>query len=244
MKKHFAILVLAAATCIPLTSFAQKTEVFLSLNSGLFSFAGPSAVRTSQINANYQISDPLSKSVTGYTNSTAGSLSGFSYGISSRIQQVTRGNFIVGAGIGYEDLRSKVLIDEVSASPTSETATGKSILSNRFVNASPYLGYRIKMKQVSLDLTAGLDVGYLLKSNEKGEAVTVSGQTITTNRERDWGINFDLRPKVQAAIMYQRFGVYAGYTLGLRNYYNEFDGGNFNAHSRMVRFGATYKIKG
>ncbi|GHB59817.1 outer membrane beta-barrel protein [Persicitalea jodogahamensis] len=246
MKKYLTILALILTAAFADSSLAQKTEVYISANSGLFSFTGPSASRTSQINTDYFLSAPLAREVTGYTNSVLGKLSGLSYGISSHIQRVSRGNFISGIGLSYEDLRSKVLIDKVivtnNIAPIPENAVGKTILSNRFVNISPYLGYRIKRDQISLDLAAGFDLGYLLRSYEEGKAETVSDRVATTSLEREWGINLDVRPKLQATVQYQRTGVFASYARGLSNYYNEYDGGDFKATSQMTRFGITYRV--
>lgn len=248
MKKLFTTLTLVLTAVFAGHSLAQKTEVYISVNSGLFSFTGPSASKTSQINTDYFLAAPLAKEVTGSTNSVLGKLPGFSYGVSGQIQRVSRDNFISGVSIAYEDLRSKVRIDKVliinNIVTISENAVGKAILSNQFLNLSPYLGYRIKINQISLDLTAGLDVGYLLSSKEKGEAKTITDRVATTSREREWGINLDVRPKLQAAALYRRIGVYACYAKGLSNYYNEFIGGNFEARSQLMRFGVNYKIKG
>ncbi len=247
MKKYFTILAFVLAAGCALPSFAQKTEVHVSLNSGLFSFAGPSAVRATSIITDSYVLTPLSGNTSGYTNSVAGKLPGTSYGLSTQMQRVSRRNFIIGIGLGYEDLRSKVLINEASIDAGityySRDAEGKTILSNQFINATPYLGYRIKMREVALDLTAGFDVGYLLNSKEIGKAKTAD-LVVTTSRDRDWGIDFDVRPKAQIAISFQKFGTYAGYAVGIPNYYGEMACGNSKAYSRLMRFGVTYKIKG
>ena len=120
---------------------------------------------------------------------------------------------------------------------------GQTILSNHFVNASPYLGYRIDSKTVEFDLTAGLEVSYLLGVRERGKAVS-NGAIYRTSQARDTGINFDVRPKLQLSATHKKVGLYVGYAHGLPNYLPGYDGGNLEARSRLIRFGIVYKIKG
>lgn len=248
MKNYFTPIALSIAACISLPSFAQKTEVHLSLNSGLSSFNGPSATRTDRITVNANRYVPYETRPNAYTSNTVGKIPEFSYGASGQIQRVTSRSFIFGIGLGYENLRSSVRVDKViftqNITPISEAATGKIILSNQFLNVFSYLGYRIKMNEILLDLTTGVDVGYLMNSREEGKAKTVTDYIITTYYNRDWDIDFDVRAKLQATVSYHRFGIYADYAQGIPNYYGEMDCGDSEARSRMVRLGVTYKIKG
>lgn len=248
MKSYLMPIALTIAACISWPSFAQKTEVYLSLSSGLFSFNGTSATRTDRITVNANPYIPYETNPNAYTSNPTGKIPEFSYGASGQIQRVSSRSFIFGIGLGYENLRSSVRVDQViftqNIAPISEAATGKIILSNQFLNVSPYLGYRIKINEISLDLTAGMDVGYLMNSREEGKAKTITDYVITTYYNRDWGIDFDVRAKMQATVSYRRFGIYAGYAQGIPNYYGEMDCGNSEARSRMIRLGLVYKIKG
>src|SRR5450755_842612 len=84
-------------------TFGQKTEYGISLNSGLFSLAGRSAESTSFINFDNFINS-------GYTNNPFGSNVGFSYGLSGDLKRVSKKDWIIGFDLGYEYLRSKILI--------------------------------------------------------------------------------------------------------------------------------------
>jgi hypothetical protein len=78
--------------------FGQHTEFGLSLNSGLFAFAGRSATSTSAIN-----SAPKGLS---YTNDPYGSMVGWCDGLSADLKRVTRRHLLFGVSLGYEALRS------------------------------------------------------------------------------------------------------------------------------------------
>jgi hypothetical protein len=221
-------------------SVGQSTESILALNSGLFSFHGVSAEKTSQINL-------ASNGSSGYTNNPFGAKNGLSYGLSYQIQHISRGNFITGISVGYENLRSKTTIDRVNGYDNTgtfqEVVAGQTYLSNNLINAFPFLGYRIKRNQFSIDLIGGLDIGYLLSSREKGEATGVNGKTYSTSLDRT-GIKTDLRPRVQLAVFYGKIGAYAGYAYGLSNYRSGWVGGRNECNAELIRFGILYKMNG
>lgn len=237
MKK--LILLIVTSLTINL-SFGQKTESILALNSGLFSFQGYSAAKSSQLNL-------ASNGTTGYTNNPFGAKNGLSYGVSYQIQHISKGNFIAGIGVGYENLRSKTTITGVNGHDNTGTfqdvASGQTYLSNNQLNAFPYVGYRVGLRQISVDLTGGLDVGYLLSSTENGKATGVTGKTYNTSLDRT-GIKTDVRPRVQVAIFYRKVGAYTSYAYGLSNYKSGWVGGRNECNSTVIRFGVLYKIKG
>lgn len=236
MKRAFLLIVL---TCLNLTfGFGQKTEFYGSLNSGLFSFRGVSASEVSAMTVP-QIGSPA-------TSKPYGAKSGLAYGVSLRRQRVSRRNVIAGIELGYDNLRSKVSIVQVYTDvilAQSDRDLGQTFLSNHFIEASPYLGYRLGSKFVSIDITVGLEVGYLLSSWEKGKA---AGNQITyrSSRDRTPETRVDIRPRLQLSATYKKIGLYAGYAYGLPNYLSGYDGGNPEARSRLIRSGVLYKIKG
>ncbi|QIP14191.1 outer membrane beta-barrel protein [Spirosoma aureum] len=238
MKKLVVLLLITIQTTN--LSVGQSTESILALNSGLFSFHGVSAEKNSQINL-------ASNGSTGYTNNPFGAKNGLSYGLSYQIQHITRGNFMTGISIGYENLRSKLTIDRVNGYDNTgtfqEVVAGQTYLSNNLINAFPFLGYRLKRNQFSIDLIGGLDIGYLLSSREKGEATGINGKTYSTSLDRT-GLKTDLRPRVQVSGFYGRIGVYAGYAYGLRNYRSGWVGGRNECNAELIRFGILYKLKG
>ena len=247
MKKLFSFAtVLLLSTQL---SFGQKTEVFLSLNSGLSSFSGPGASETSAL-----VTIPgyggLYENFEDYTANPFSTGKALFYGLSAQFQRVFRGNFIAGISVGYENIRSKTLIDKITwisdPGSYSENAIGKMILSNHFAGLTPYLGYRIGSEQISLDLTGGVDVGYLIKSKEDGEAETTRDLIASTDHTNELDMKVDARPRIQLTANYRQFGVYAGYSRGLSNYVTDYVNynGTYRAHSELFRFGILYKIKG
>ncbi|WKN44103.1 outer membrane beta-barrel protein [Tunicatimonas pelagia] len=216
-------------------TYCQSTDINVNLNSGLFSFAGESAVSSSWINLNAQGD--------GYTNTPYGSQGGLSYGISTSITQFFNSNFLIGAELGYELLRSKVEITRVSGNGGGGmpiAADGQTYLRNRFINLFPKIGYRWAVAQTSIDLSVGMDIGYCLSAQEKGNA-EAGTQDYTTERDRKT-IDTDIRPRIQANVSKGKYGGYVGYSRGIKNYKSGFIGGTNEAYSRLIRFGLTYRV--
>ncbi len=219
--------------------FAQKTEVSALLNSGLFSFSGPSAETVSFIN----YSDHTNS---GYTNNPYGSKNGLCYGLSAKVQHISKSHFIAGFNLGFETLRSKILINGISGytgpSTYEYTATGQTFLYHNFLNLTPFIGYRFNVKKVNIDITGGFDMGYCLSAKEKGNATAENGMKYTTSVNRKT-IKTDIRPGMQLSGSYKKIGIYAGYSYGLRNYMSGYIGGINECYARLLRFGITYQIK-
>jgi len=221
-------------------SYAQKTEFGISLNSGLFSFAGSLAESATFIN--YSLNS-------GSTNNPYGSKNGLSYGISANLKQVTKKNLVLGLDLGYEVLGSKVSINSVWISNDEYyDAEGQTFLNNDFINLFPQIGYRFNTKKVSFDLVAGSDIAFCLNTAEKGEATASNGLTYTTSGDQKT-ITKDFRPRIQLSANYKKAGIYAGYSYGLTNYLPDLlwgtsnQGGKYGAYSRLLRFGLTYRLK-
>jgi hypothetical protein len=233
------LLALGLAALLTYPSCAQKTETVVALNSGLFSFQGVSATETSQINL---FSDRL-----GYTNNPFGSQNGFSMGVSYQIQHISKGGFIAGVSLGYELLSSRLTVDAVNTfdgrSTVQVTAVGHSHLLSHFINGFPYLGYRFIINPISLDLTAGMDIGYILMSHESGQVSGSNGIQYSTFGDRT-GTRWDIRPRLQLSAYYGRVGIYGGYAYGLVNYRAGWVGGQNQCHSELIRFGILYKLRG
>lgn len=220
-------------------SFAQKTETRISFNSGLFSFTGQSAQSATFINY-----DDATKS--GYTNNSYGSKKALCYGFSFQRKRIASWNFIIGYDAGYEVLRSKISINQIagydSNSNSSYAASGKSFSNFAFVNFFPYIGYRIKAKNISLDITGGFELALKLKSWESGNAKASNGTKIQMSSNNSGSNLFDIRRRIQVAVNYKRISPYIGYSVGLINYITGKSGGNYEAYSRMIRVGIGYKI--
>jgi len=235
MRQIFLII---SAVLIFTNVSGQKTELRVSLNSGLFSFSGVSAKATTSINY-----DDQTKS--GYTNNPYGSKAALCYGVSLNLKRVTKMNIIFGLDLGYETLRSKISIDRIdgyNGTPYQYSASGKTFLNNSFLNFNPFIGYRFIVNNICFDLTGGFDYGYILKANEDGSATATNGIKYTTSLDRK-DITFDLRPRVQLSTEYKVIGLYIGYSYGLMDYMMHYKGGTNDASARLFRFGITYKIK-
>ena len=234
-------LILTITALLTLTiARGQKTEYRISLNSGLFSFAGRSASETSFIN----FFNDHTKS--GYTNNPYGSKDGLCYGMSGNIQRVTKRNFILGMDLGYEILRSKISIVGVSGYTGTSTfeysATGQTFLNYNFMNINPFFGYRIIEKPIILDITGRIDVAHCFKAQEEGNATDSNGTKYETFGDRKT-IKSEVRPRIQISTYYKNFGLYFGYSYGLTNYMSDYRGGIFESYARLLRFGLTYQIK-
>ena len=218
--------------------FGQTTELGLSLNTGLFSFAGHSAAPTSFIN----YSTPQHS---GYTNDPYGSKSGWCDGLSADLRRVTRRHLLFGVSLGYEALRSQVPLTGVDVytgiDAYSIGAQGHTDLTSRFINLFPSVGYRFTPGKMTVDITGGVDLAYCLSVGEKGKADAVNGVTFASSRDRKT-ISMDIRPRLQLSAGYRRTAVYVGYSYGLSNYMKGYIGGPTGAYSRLLRFGVQYRL--
>ncbi len=236
MKKALPILI--SLFCLT-NVYAQKIELSIAANSGLFSFAGKSAESTSFINSG------VDKSL-AYTNNPYGTRNGFSYGLSANAKTVIGKGLLLGLDLGYEKLSSETYITHVAyyngTTNSNIESNGKTNFNLHFLNIHPNFGYRFDAK-TTLDLTAGLDVGLVLNANEKSNARAKDGTDFSVDRERQT-IGADIRPRVQLGINLNKFGIYGGYAHGLTNYMKGYIGGGpWEAKSRMIRFGVSYRIK-
>ena len=220
-------------------AFGQTTELTVSLNSGLFSFAGRSASSSSFLN--------YTPGHGGYTNNPYGSDPGLSYGLSLGIKRVVRRHLLVGVDAGYEVLRSVVHLSWVSEAGTATSyslpAHGQTILVSHFINVEPYVGFRVTPGRLTVDLTGGLDLAHCLSTREKGKAKGDNGTTYQTSVNRITITN-DVRPRGQLTVGYRKTALYAGYSLGLRNYMGGYVGGPVpQAYGRLFRFGVQYRLR-
>ena len=231
MKKWVLLLCSALSLTV---AYGQSREVRLNLNAGLFSFSGESAERTSSINYDLRNED-------GYTNNPYGAKGGLSYGLSIGVTRIFKRSWLIGMEAGYERLRSKITIDRISASDefTSETiaADGRTYLNQNVINVYPKVGYRLATSRLNIDLVGGFDLAYCLSVYESGRAQS-STREFSTRRDRKT-IRTDIRPRVQANVSRGNYGVYVGYSRGLRNYRSGYVGGANGAWGNVLRFGVS-----
>lgn len=232
------ILIVICSFCI-LNASSQKAEVRVALNSGLFSFTGDNAAKSSQINLYPQ-------SNSGYTNTPYGSRNGFCYGLSLDLKKITKHKTIYGMDFGYENLKSKISLNSIYIINGSDILikkmSGQTFLNINSLNLNPYVGHRFYVNKFPVDVVGGFDLGYILSAKEIGSAKGDDGTKYTTNRNRET-IKLDFRLRAQVATEYKKLGVYLGYSIGTVNYFGNYIGSSGGVYSNIIRFGLTYKLK-
>ena len=224
MRKLFLIILLTTAINI---LFAQQNEWRLGANTGISFFTGNGAKENSSINYD------------SYTNSPLGKHPAPSYGIGGDFKHLYRNNFILGGGLGYENLRTKV---NLTRNFPLSGKIGKTLMNNHSIYIDPYIGYRFPLNKFSLDVIGGFDFAYMFKCIEKAEYKNENGETKKLTNDRNY-IYLDCRLRLQTNFNYKRISLNISYSYGLRNYYFGFDGGK-TPHSNInaLRVGLQYRI--
>jgi len=232
---------LIAFVFISFCGFSQTKEYTLRVNSGLFTYVGSGAERAEMMNYNLDRQD-------GYMNGPYGNKFGPCYGLSFNSTKINQAGMRFAIGLGYEMLRSKILIDKISLYSYSQSinetvdASGRMYLKNSMINLFPSLGYRIVDGNVKVDFDFGLDIAYIISSKEDGKA-KYDGQTYRTTRDRK-NVPVDARLRGQLQVSKGQYGAYVGFAQGFVNYQGGMVGGpSYIALSRMIRFGMTYRLK-
>jgi hypothetical protein len=233
--------------------FAQKIEVSLEANSGLFHYSGSGAESTTfflpgENPTAYHMNNPYGKEVA------------FSYGADIKAQYTSNGGFIAGIDAGYDLLRSKAGITEVhpyynplsgffylNANFYSVKSKGSGFTQSNEININPYFGYRLKTKKLKIDLMPGVDLAYNLSSSENGQVRGSDGIIYKADYKLPKS-PADVRLRFGVALWLSKFGFTASYAHGFTNYASNLDE-NFNgvageqkAMSELIRFGITYRI--
>ncbi|MEO6283154.1 MAG: outer membrane beta-barrel protein [Dyadobacter sp.] len=236
MKRLLPILFVFLAS---VSAYAQSTELSLQLSSGIYRYGGKSAATNSylfvsDLAPHYNVNTPFGKN------------SELSYGIGIQAQRVTRKHFLWGLRAGYDKLSVSTRIENYTSMGgnlvVTEIENGKAKLNTQVIRANPYFGYRLKLKHIKLDLTTGLNLGYILKSSEY---VTYYNQNSVFDKKSDYtkvNTKFDFGPTAGLAVSYKRVAVSAEYIHGLINYQRMMDGANPEVYSRYVRFGIGYRL--
>jgi hypothetical protein len=109
-----------------------------------------------------------------------------------------------------------------------------------------FAGYRFKIKNIMVDAVAGPGTAGMPGSVKKGNVVvTETGTKINIEGEASKPV-FDLtiRLRAQLNFWYKKWGINAGYSHDLTNYYGPYyTGGRPEAYGRYIRLGFSYKIK-
>ncbi|MBG8555333.1 hypothetical protein [Hymenobacter guriensis] len=229
------LLLATSLLLLPLLASAQQVEWSGQLTTGVAAFRGASAESSSAINVND------SSPEASYTNNPYGSRWGLSYGAAVQGQFVGRRGLLLGAQLGYDLLRPAVRITSVNTvlRPTN-TVEGKAHLNNQFVGLNPYLGQRLRMGEVALDVTLGLEIARQLACREKAD-YTLNGNDLETDRDRATQF-WDNRLRAGLALSRGPVSLTASYAHGLSNYKEGWVGGVNEAYMRVLRLGLAYRF--
>jgi hypothetical protein len=231
--------------------YAQNIEVSVLGNTGLFRYVGNYTTSTSFINGG------TAGAKTGYTNNPDGNKDAASYGLTIQVQHVDKSGFIWGLQGGYQILRSKVDLTGVYradvyyatgdyvAAPGSDPATGKTILQSQDILVGPYIGYRLKVNSVNIDLMPGIQLGINTNLHEYGKATDQQNNVFETDLDRG-KFPADFRVGFGVAAGYNKFSLTAGFVQGLTNFSNHLLNDSptaYYTHSQLISFGVAYRLK-
>jgi len=233
---------------------AQKIEIAVQANSGLFHYSGNASTASTFFL-------PGSAASQYRSNNPYGSENGFSYGAGMQAQFVGKSGFILGLQAGYDLFRSKEAINGVypynnsyapdfytiaTANAIPFSASGEAFIVNQDITLNPYIGYRLQAKKIKIDLMPGVDISYNFSSYNKGNATASDGTAYKADYNLDKAPT-DVRLRFGAAAWYNRWGITASYAHGLINYTSNLDylgaaAGPNTVNSEVIRFGIIYRI--
>jgi hypothetical protein len=225
----------------------QKIELNIQAYGGLFHYSGGTTSAESAINL---------ASINGQnsSNNPFGSNNAYSYGFGAQATVVKKSGLLYGLKAGYEVLRSSLNINGLyfnyyNYEPGTAVydinrvnqidANGQTILTNNQIVINPFVGYRIKIKKIKIDLMAGLDFGFNLMGVETDQAIDVTGKSYITSFKIN-NIPADIRIKFGTALSYRRYGLTTGFSQGLTNLNRNV--ANNSANSEFLQLGISYKL--
>lgn len=229
---------------------AQKLELSVQAGSGLAAYTGSGATNYSEFDRGDTPGD-------SQTSNPYGKKYAFGYYAGLQAQLVNKAGLIFGLSSNYELVRSKVtntitpytiilFTSSVYLTPPADSQiSGTSYLNNQFINLSPYVGYRLKLKKASLDILPGADIALPVSSKEKGKSTELD-VTYTSNSKLT-GQPTDVRIKLNIAVNYRQLCFNAGYARGLTNYYKDYHpdfagSQDLKIHSSIFRLGLGYRL--
>jgi hypothetical protein len=241
MKKIILFLV---PVFVVINCCAQHNEFGVQISTNAFAFKGNATKSPSFINT---LNDG-----NAYTNNPFGNKTAFNFGVHATAKHITKKKFIYGGSLGYDRFTSKFNISQsiiyCSIMPggcviSQEDLKGFGKSTSNNITASAFAGYRLIDKKITLDVTAGFEVSYILSLKEKATASNkLNSINFNTNQDTK-SINFDVRPFMQLTAKYKRFSVFESYAYGLPNYAKGKVANEIGAFSSLIRFGLGYTFK-
>jgi hypothetical protein len=240
MKPNKLLFISIVLLISQLTLFGQKTEYQISLNSGLFSYSGNATKQPTFFHFN---DVPPYK----YVVNPVSNKNNLGYGISGNMKRITKPHIILGFDIGYEVFENKKPLSGVIGQIGQVSASGQVSINTQSINLYPFLGYRLQLAKTKFDITGGLDIGYRLNDAKANVNILYSNGKKEEYKVDDiQRAKKDVRLRIQLASNFTRWGIYAGYSLGVSKYDIETFDKEWNrahsAYSRIIRFGVTYMI--
>lgn len=215
------LLLIFTILLLSITTFCQKTELVLNLYGGPSFYRGSGTVDATKMIAGIDFPGAYISNVYGKKP-----LLGFS--AEAQLTRISKSNFMYGVGLSYDRLKGKALIDTLmytcevilAGQEYTYVADGKSVLTNNYFNINPFAGKRFLVKKISLDVTAGTDVGFCLSSTIKANATATifSNKVQPTSNLSNPHPSIDIRPRIQLKASCKRTGIIAAYSLGITNY--------------------------
>lgn len=219
--------------------FGQHVEYNFGAGTGLFHYDSDKSDKTEPF---YSM---LNRFINSYANDPKGEKSGFSFQFFTVIKKVTKHNLVWGIDAEFQSLQSKKELLYVF-SDTMYNANGQCKLISKYLDLFPYVGKRIIIKKMYLDIMGGFELASdLFKFREIDKVVLTSTQQVVQadiiahNIPGSW--SYDGRFRLQSLLGYNQWGLSLGYSWGLSN----MDGQNQpnKSYTRYAYVGIVYTLK-
>lgn len=239
--KLFTLLLLSLLTAR--LGHGQSTEYSLHLHSGFAAYRGSGAAGEGSV---ITVPDPLGVFLISdrdepYTDNPYGTTLGLSYGLAAQVQRVTAKGHVWGLQTGCEVLSSRARIHHVfDQHDFGIGSTGYTALFNHGITTHPFFGHRFAVKSTQVDLSAGPEVSFLLRSHEEGKAKS-DYSTYSTSLDHGHP-DLDVRARVNLTTYHKHIGLALGYSHGLTNYRKNEAGVVGEAYLQAFRLGLVYRL--
>lgn len=236
MRKKLPLLFTVLIAFASITT-AQKNELYLNLNSGMFHYTGE--------NRSYLIAETLEPfpASTGYV--TPGNKAGFGIEFSVTGQRVTKSRIIYAVDLAYQSLETRTGKFDVIVNPLSSFFAPSNMdasIRRQFLAISPMLGYRLIDKKFRLDLKAGVEFGVPVGGKQKFKSVIIGNGQELNYEDKLKTKRPDNRIRFQLVGSYKRFALNAGYSVGITRYYPSEMEHKKEIFSRLLRLGVGFRL--
>lgn len=215
-------------------SKAQVTYQFEVLG-GAFNFSGPGA---SNVGTAKFDNDNSPKWI---AEKPFGQKANFGFEVAVSATKVFGNKFLIGAVFGVQRYVNKTNFDSVVTEEVIRQifpASGGTNLTNSYLNLQPFVGTRLSVGALLLDVAIGSDVALLLRSIEHGTIIGETGNSVKYQKQYRVP-NVDIRPTLGLRFNAKKVGILVKYSKGITNYKNAY---GQNAHSNFIGLGLSYAL--